>query len=98
MADPSSTRRVTCGRRSTGRPTDGDSSRRAAASVLADCRARGPVSVTAYVAPGGAVLAAGASVPDQAMAESLDCVSDAVRAWEMPDPGSYPAKVTFLLQ
>jgi hypothetical protein len=68
------------------------------AGVLSQCGARGPVSVTAYVAPGGAVLAAGASVADQSMAEVLDCVSDAVRAWSMPDPGSYPAKVTFLLQ
>lgn len=53
--------------------------------------------VTAYVGPGGEVLSAGAAVDQPEMTEPLDCVADAVRAWRMPDPGSYPAKVTFEL-
>ncbi|UJR81431.1 AgmX/PglI C-terminal domain-containing protein [Sandaracinus amylolyticus] len=56
------------------------------------------VRVTAYVAPGGRVLAAGASAPDAQALESVDCVVDAVRGLTMPDPGSYAAKVTFLVQ
>ena len=51
--------------------------------------------MTAYVAPGGSVLAAGASAPDAESAEALDCVTESVERWEMPDPGSYFAKVTF---
>jgi hypothetical protein len=54
--------------------------------------------VTAYIAPGGQVLAAGASTPDAASLAAIDCVIDAVRAIVMPDPGSYAAKVTFLVQ
>jgi len=57
----------------------------------------GRFEVTVYVSPGGAVLSAGASTADQQRAESLDCVADAVSGWQMPDPGSYPAKVTFSL-
>lgn len=58
---------------------------------------RGSYSVTVYIAPGGRVLAAGASSEDQGAADHLDCVADAVSEWEMPDPGSYPAKVTFAI-
>jgi hypothetical protein len=54
--------------------------------------------VTAYVAPGGNVMAAGAAADAPEVADSLDCVSDAVTAWELPDPGSYPAKITFVLE
>lgn len=54
--------------------------------------------VTAYVAPGGRVISAGASTPDAASLTSVDCVIDAVRGLTMPDPGSYAAKVTFLVQ
>ena len=55
--------------------------------------------VTAYVAPGGRVISAGASTPDaEAAATAVDCVVDAVRGLTMPDPGSYAAKVTFLVQ
>lgn len=61
------------------------------------CGVRG-ARVTAYVAPGGRVIAAGASSPDADSLSSIDCVIDAVRALEMPDPGSYAAKVTFLVQ
>src|SRR5690606_16913283 len=62
------------------------------------------LSVTAYVAPGGRVLAAGAAV-DQlyegvdggapGLEAALDCIAEGVAALSMPDPGSYPAKVTF---
>jgi hypothetical protein len=51
--------------------------------------------VTAYVAPGGSVSAAGAAADSQAAAEKIDCVVSAVKSWPMPDPGSYPAKVSF---
>jgi hypothetical protein len=62
------------------------------------CGVRG-ARVTAYVAPGGRVLTAGASAPDSDTVDTaLDCVIDAVRALVMPDPGSYAAKVTFLVQ
>lgn len=61
---------------------------------IADC-GPGPFRVTVYVAPGGRVLAAGASTSEQTQGEALDCVADAVRGWAMPDPGSYPAKVSF---
>lgn len=54
--------------------------------------------VTAYVAPGGRVIAAGASTPDADSLASIDCILDAVRSLTMPDPGSYAAKVTFLVQ
>ncbi len=72
-----------------------------ASTVMSDCLPRGVSArylVTAYVAPGGAILAAGAAADAPEAADSLDCVADAVRAWEMPDPGSYPAKITFVLQ
>jgi hypothetical protein len=53
--------------------------------------------VTAYVAPGGKVLAAGAAADSQPAAEKIDCVIDEIKRWRMPDPGSYPAKVSFSL-
>jgi hypothetical protein len=61
------------------------------------CGVRG-ARVTAYVAPGGRVLAAGASAPDADSLGAIDCVIEAVRGLTMPDPGSYAAKVTFLVQ
>jgi TonB family protein len=54
--------------------------------------------VTAYVAPGGRVIAAGASAPDADSLSAIDCVIEAVQSLAMPDPGSYAAKVTFLVQ
>lgn len=72
-----------------------------AETVLTHCRPAGVVArylVTAYVAPGGSVLAAGAAADAPEAADTLDCVAEAVRSWEMPDPGSYPAKITFVLQ
>ncbi len=55
----------------------------------------GALLVTAYVAPGGQVLAAGASASSRQAAERIDCALDAVRRWQLPDPGSYMAKVSF---
>ncbi len=65
--------------------------------AIAAC-GEGDFTVTAYVAPGGQVLAAGVAIADERGIGALDCVSDAVKAWTMPDPGSYPAKVTFTVQ
>ena len=53
-------------------------------------------TVTVYIAPGGQVMAVGAS-SEQTNAEGIDCVTEAVSGWAMPDPGSYPAKVSFSL-
>jgi hypothetical protein len=54
-------------------------------------------SVTAYVAPGGSVLAVGAAADSQPAAAKIDCLVETVKRWHMPDPGSYPAKVSFSL-
>lgn len=50
---------------------------------------------TAYVAPGGAVLAAGVATDSEPPATQLDCIAAAIKSWRMPDPGSYTAKVSF---
>ena len=68
----------------------------AAGDAIAACAPGGErFEVTAYVSPGGKVLAAGAAAPSNEAAAQLDCVVDAVQALALPDPGSYPAKVTF---
>lgn len=53
--------------------------------------------ITLYVAPGGTILGAGAAADSQPAADKIDCVLGAIRPWRMPDPGSYPAKVSFKL-
>ncbi len=58
----------------------------------------GSYAITAYVDPDGAVVAAGASVTDPADADKLDCITDAIRGWTFPSPGSYAAKVSFGLR
>jgi hypothetical protein len=68
------------------------------ASAVRACRKSARYTVTAYVAPGGTVMAAGAASSAFEGEGALDCVVDAVRGWKMPDPGSYPAKVTFTIQ
>ena len=55
----------------------------------------GHYKVTVYVSPGGTVLGAGAAADSQPAAEHLDCITETVRGWPFPDPGSYAAKVTF---
>lgn len=63
---------------------------------VASCGRTG-FQLTAYVAPGGAVMAVGGTCPDADALTALDCVVTAVRGWTMPNPGSYPAKVSFSL-
>ncbi len=58
------------------------------------CHASGH-TITAYIAPGGEVLAAGGTMPNQDGAQALDCVLEGVRSMSMPDPGSWPAKIEF---
>jgi hypothetical protein len=68
------------------------------AGLAARCRPPGSAvtfSITVYIAPGGAVLAAGGVPSELGGVDSVDCVLEAVRAWSMPDPVSYPAKITF---
>jgi hypothetical protein len=57
----------------------------------------GRFDVTAYVAPGGQVIGAGAAADSETSAEQIDCVVQNVTGWTMPNPGSYPAKVSFEL-
>lgn len=66
---------------------------------LSACEVReaGHYKVTAYVAPGGKVMAAGAAADSQPAAERIDCITQVVQSWQFPDPGSYTAKVTFSL-
>jgi hypothetical protein len=68
------------------------------AESIAACGIPGStVTVTAYVAPGGQVIAAGAHSTYRGAAEDaiLDCVTETVSGWTMPDPGSYAAKISF---
>lgn len=71
---------------------------RAVSEVARECGVRASFEVTAYISPGGTVLAAGGSAPDADSESTLDCILESVRAWEMPDPGSYPAKITFAVR
>jgi hypothetical protein len=66
--------------------------------LVSACNANGSYEVTAYVEPGGRVLAAGGSAPSAEDEAVLDCILERVRAWSMPDPGSYPAKITFAVR
>lgn len=66
-------------------------------SSLGSCGRSTGFEVTAYVAPGGTVMAAGGTAPDADSLPALHCVVTAVRGWTMPDPGSYAAKVSFHL-
>ena len=56
---------------------------------------QGSLMVTAYVTPGGQVLAAGASADSPQSAAQIDCVVGAVRGFTFADPGSYTAKLSF---
>lgn len=69
--------------------------------LLASCRppgAGGGYQVTAYVARPGRVIAVGVTADDAALDESYDCVVEQVTSWELPSPGSYPARVSFEVQ
>jgi hypothetical protein len=64
--------------------------------ALASCAlGDGGLLVTAYVAPGGQLLGAGASASSREAADAIDCALSAIAAWPLPDPGSYAAKVSF---
>ena len=54
-----------------------------------------PLEVTAYVDRGGKPMAAGVSTATFQAPSVLDCVSEAVVSHTLPDPGSYPGKLTF---
>ena len=65
-------------------------------AALGECGlGQGELEITAYVAPGGSVLGAGAAASTRDAAEKVDCALEIVRAWTLPDPGSYAAKVSF---
>lgn len=55
----------------------------------------GDAVVTLYVAPGGTVQGVGASARTREAAAQIDCLVQAVATWQLPDPGSYLAKVSF---
>lgn len=65
-------------------------------SSVASCGGGG-FQLTAYVAPGGSVMAVGGTCTGAESLAALDCVVTAVRGWTMPNPGSYAAKVSFAL-
>jgi hypothetical protein len=66
-----------------------------ASDMARECQASGTYRITAYIARGGRVVSAGGSVPNADGDAALDCLLSNVREWDMPDPGSYAAKVTF---
>lgn len=66
-----------------------------AAPLVGQCGGQRGYRVTAYVQTGGAVIAVGVAATDNDTAAQLDCIAQGVATWRMPDPGSYPAKVTF---
>lgn len=66
--------------------------------LSARCRPDNSASIytaTVYVARGGTILSVGVSTSTYEGVEGLECVASAIREWQMPNPGSYPAKVTF---
>jgi len=65
-------------------------------SSVARCGGGG-FQLTAYVAPGGTIMAVGGTCSGAESLAALDCVVSAVRSWTMPNPGSYAAKVSFTL-
>jgi hypothetical protein len=72
--------------------------------------ARGAYRVTAYISPGGAIMAAGvaarveaeasigADAPQAAGDDTMGCVAEQVQKWRVADPGSYTGKVSFDLR
>ena len=89
------------------RPADWNSDKLAAVlgksdAVFAKCREgiSGSFKVTAYVEPdgkNGKVQAVGVAPPSKEGETKVDCVVDAVKALKLPSPGSYAAKVSFVL-
>ena len=71
-------------------------------ATFAKCRegVSGSFKVTAYVEPdgkNGKVQAVGVAPPSKEGEAKADCVSEAVKALKLPSPGSYAAKVSFVL-
>lgn len=68
-------------------------------SLLACNVGNSSVTVNAYIAPGGTILSAGASISGREPADEtmLDCVTNAVTGWVMPDPGITATKFSFNL-
>lgn len=68
-------------------------------ALLATCDARGVgvVTVTAYVARSGRILAAGVAAEDagRVSAQQFDCIADELMSWTMPKPRTGVAKVSF---
>ncbi|MEQ9324475.1 MAG: AgmX/PglI C-terminal domain-containing protein [Polyangiaceae bacterium] len=65
-------------------------------SKLRGCRSKSGTSslaVTLYIDADGEVMAAGASVGDEAGLSAIDCAVKAAEGLSFPSPGSYPAKV-----
>jgi len=58
---------------------------------------KGTFLVTAYVGPGGRVLATGVAPPDETAEDAADCVAEAVQGLRFASPGRRVAKVTFSL-
>ncbi len=80
-------------------PTDWDAAR-AAPAIARDRRAysacgTSTYSVTVIVGRGGRALAAGGATADRSNAETVACITDVARRGTYPDPGSFPARVTF---
>ncbi|MDW8362445.1 MAG: TonB family protein [Myxococcales bacterium] len=72
----------------------GEALQRAAEAVGA-CAPGERFGVTVYVGPGGRVLSAGVATRGPEASAASGCVVEAIGAIQMPDPGSYPAKVSF---
>ncbi len=67
-------------------------------SKLHDCNhGKSGFSATLYVGTDGNVLAVGATPPDEAGEDAVDCIVDALKSASFPSPGSWPAKVTLQL-
>jgi len=58
----------------------------------------GAFSITAYIDPDGHVVSAGAVTSSVDDAAKLDCITDAIKGWVFPSPGSYAARVSFGLR
>jgi hypothetical protein len=69
----------------------------AGAATLEECGS-GAYQVTAYIGAEGNVLGAGATHGQPEAEAALDCVSASLSQWQFDPPGSYPAKISFVLQ
>jgi hypothetical protein len=74
--------------------------------VLADVRseirgckhgASGKFTATVYIDTNGSPISAGIAAPDKTAESASDCLVDVLKGAKFPQPGSWPAKVTFTL-